>query len=213
MGVKTFIVSWITFMDTIPEIRIFNVLPDFLPSLFCMLSDSKKEVSASAEKCLNEFLIEIKYQFKDLTYEIEYKILEILIEQSKTEKDSIKLKSFEWIEAFLIQYNELLLVKTTITTTCNKETKLYMDSTNVSPNYKNIGAFNNNFEITLKNTAERFDLMNNCNNENEEQEQLFKLPFNLFPKILEIILLSVNNKNNNIDKISTVVNIYKLCLG
>ena len=47
-----------------------------------------------------------------------------------------------------------------------------------------------------------FETINDGNNEIYGEDQLMNIPFNLFPKILEIVLLSVNNNN---EKISTFV--------
>jgi hypothetical protein len=207
IGVKIFIVSWITFMDTIPEIRIFNVLPDFLPGLFSMLSERQKELNTASEKCLKEFLRELTNQFESLTYDIEYKILEILIDQCKLNHDSTKLTAFEWIHTFLMKYNDFLKNKSSIfqkRISTVKEMLSY--STNISSTNKNVVGSNNvngnnNFEAVLIQNSENviFDPKNNLNVENESQEQ--KVPFNLFPKILEIILMSVNNGNESISSL------------
>ncbi len=207
IGVKIFIVSWITFMDTIPEIRIFNVLPDFLPGLFSMLSERQKELNTASEKCLKEFLRELTNQFETLTYDIEYKILEILIDQCKLNHDSTKLTAFEWIHTFLMKYNDFLKNKSFIIPIRNCMVKDKLSYTpNISSTNKNVvlnsnGNGNNNIDTVMKHNSENviFDSMNNLNVENDSQEQ--KVPFNLFPKILEIILMSVNNGNESISSL------------
>ena len=206
MGVKTFIVSWITFMDTIPEIRIFNVLPDFLPGLFVMLSNKQKEVYIAAEKCLKEFLRELTNQFEGLTFDIEYKILEIIIEQSKADHDSTKLTAFEWIKTFLLKYKEFF--KEREKTNLIKD-NAYREATNFHSKTNDFFIGNNNYDNYSKNNSENifFDSTILCNNENDQQEHNLKIPFNLFPKILEVILLSVNNKN---EKISTIVKYFNI---
>jgi len=145
VGVKIFIVSWITFMDTIPEIRIFNVLPDFLPGLL--------------------------------------------------------------IHTFLMKYNDFLKNKSFIIPIRNCMVKDKLSYTpNISSTNKNVvlnsnGNGNNNIDTVMKHNSENviFDSMNNLNVENDSQEQ--KVPFNLFPKILEIILMSVNNGNESISSL------------
>ena len=190
-------------MDTIPEIRLFNVLPDFLPGLFSMLSERQKELNTASERCLKEFLRELTNQFESLTYDIEYKILEILIDQCKLNHDSTKLTAFEWIHTFLMKYNDFLKNKSFI---FQKRISLVKDklpnSTNISSTNKNLGG-SNNVDIVLKHNSENvvFDPMSNLNLDNENQEQ--KVPFNLFPKILEIILMSVNNGNESISSLVT----------
>lgn len=77
---------------------------------------------------------------------------------------------------------------------------------NISSTNKNVvlnsnGNGNNNIDTVMKHNSENviFDSMNNLNVENDSQEQ--KVPFNLFPKILEIILMSVNNGNESISSL------------
>lgn len=38
-AIKNLVVSWIIFINSIPELKIINVIHDFLPHLFTMLAD------------------------------------------------------------------------------------------------------------------------------------------------------------------------------
>ena len=58
--IKRNIVSWISWINQIPEIKLINVLQMFLPELFNMLSDSNNDVQKSAEDCLQDFYDEIE---------------------------------------------------------------------------------------------------------------------------------------------------------
>ncbi len=40
--IKVLIVSWIIFINSIPEVKIINVLHEFLPNLFSYLADQNK---------------------------------------------------------------------------------------------------------------------------------------------------------------------------
>ena len=204
-GVKIFIVSWIIFMDTIPEIRIFNVLPDFLPGLFLMLSDKHKELNSAAEKCLKEFLKELTNQFETLTFEIEHKILEILIDQIKINHELTKLTAFEWIHTFLIKYSNYLHNKINYNQLSPKRnSQIVKENISLSTSFSNkinVGSLNNNNNFDLKINNIIFEPSNTSFNENEFQEQ--NVPFNLFPSILEVILMTVNNQN---EVISSFVN-------
>jgi len=107
-AIRTLIVSWITFLDSIPQIKMINRIYDFLPGLFNMLCDKYKDVNQSADKCLKDFLFEIEEIFENLDKETTNKILEIIIEQCKTMQDASKLMAFDWLLKFLKKYNSLL---------------------------------------------------------------------------------------------------------
>ena len=201
-GVKIFIVSWILFMDTIPEIRIFNVLPDFLPGLFLMLSDRHKELNSAAEKCLKEFLKELTNQFESLTFEIEHKILEILIEQIKVNHESTKLTAFEWIHTFLIKYSNYLQNKINYNLISPRKNSQIIKEKISTASILKVSAENvNNFDLK---TNFIFEPSNTSFIENEFQEQ--NVPFSLFPCILEVILITVNSQNENISSFVIIKN-------
>lgn len=107
-AIRILIVSWITFLDSIPEIKLMNKIFDFLPGLFNMLCDKTKDVNQSADKCLKDFLFEIENVFEKLDKETTNKILEIVIDQCKTMQDASKQIGFDWLLKFLKKYNSLL---------------------------------------------------------------------------------------------------------
>ena len=102
------IVSWITFLDSIAEIRLINRVYEFLPGLFNMLCDKTKDVNQSADKCLKQFLSEIENQFEKLNIDTTNKILEIILDQTKSMQDMAKQSAFDWLIKFLKQYNLML---------------------------------------------------------------------------------------------------------
>ena len=65
--------------------------------LFNMLSDQNFEVNKSAEDCIKDFYDEIESGFDTLSYDVEVKILEILIEKSQINHQKTKLTAFKWI--------------------------------------------------------------------------------------------------------------------
>ena len=110
-SIKILIVSWITFLDSIPEIKLLNYLPELLPGLFNMLCDKTKDVNHSAEKSMKHFRKEIETGFDNLSLnnpEVLNKILEILIEQCKSSHEQARLTSFEWVFIFLSKYLNML---------------------------------------------------------------------------------------------------------
>jgi hypothetical protein len=202
--IKILIVSWIIFINSIPEIKILNVLHEFLPSLFVMLSEKQKDVSQSAEKCLKDLLKEVDQFFEQLTYEVEVKIVEILIDQCRSLQPQTKLTAFEWIFLFLGKYKYFLIQnkknKSPYTKSVVINNKL---STNVMN--KTTGPFHtsNNSSISVfEPTSIDFSFKEDqlTSNLNEFGER--RIPFYLFPKILDIIISSINHPMNEIRKIA-----------
>ena len=107
-AIRILIVSWITFLDSIPEIKLLDKIFDFLPGLFNMLCDKTKDVNQSADKCLKDFLFEIENVFEKLDKDTTNKIIEIIIDQCKSMQDAAKQIAFDWLLKFLKKYNSLL---------------------------------------------------------------------------------------------------------
>lgn len=56
---RTFLVSWITLLDSIPDLELVFYLPAFLGGLFKFLSDPNKDVHVATQVALDRFLAEI----------------------------------------------------------------------------------------------------------------------------------------------------------
>lgn len=57
---RMFLVSWITLLDSIPDLELVTYLPDFLGGLFRFLSDSNQDVHTATQVALDKFRAEIK---------------------------------------------------------------------------------------------------------------------------------------------------------
>ena len=57
---RMFLVSWITLLDSIPDLELVTYLPSFLGGLFRLLDDPNQDVVTSTQHCLERFLEEIK---------------------------------------------------------------------------------------------------------------------------------------------------------
>ena len=57
---RTFLVSWITLLDSIPDLELVFYLPAFLGGLFKFLSDPNRDVHVATQGALERFLTEIK---------------------------------------------------------------------------------------------------------------------------------------------------------
>ncbi|KAH8592245.1 vacuolar protein 14 C-terminal Fig4p binding-domain-containing protein [Bisporella sp. PMI_857] len=57
---RTFLVSWIMLLDSIPDLELVSYLPEFLGGLFRFLSDPNRDVHVATQSALERFLNEIK---------------------------------------------------------------------------------------------------------------------------------------------------------
>lgn len=57
---RTFLVGWITLLDSIPDLELVSYLPEFLGGLFKFLSDPNRDVHIATQGALERFLSEIK---------------------------------------------------------------------------------------------------------------------------------------------------------
>ncbi|KAI1277804.1 vacuolar protein 14 C-terminal Fig4p binding-domain-containing protein [Xylaria sp. FL0933] len=57
---RTFLVGWITLLDSIPDLELVTYLPEFLGGLLKFLSGNNADVRVITQSCLDKFLNEIK---------------------------------------------------------------------------------------------------------------------------------------------------------
>lgn len=57
---RTFLVGWITLLDSIPDLELVSFLPEFLGGLFKFLSDPNRDVHVATQGAIERFLNEIK---------------------------------------------------------------------------------------------------------------------------------------------------------
>lgn len=57
---RTFLVSWLTLLDTIPDLELVTYLPSFIGGLFKFLGDPNRDVYVATQGLLERFLTEIK---------------------------------------------------------------------------------------------------------------------------------------------------------
>jgi hypothetical protein len=195
------IVSWIIFINSIPEIKIINVYPDFLSPLLLLLQEKQKEVFTCAEKCLKDLLKELDNHFESLSYEVEVKILEILLEQAKSTNECVLLTAFEWINLFLSKYKYFLIQ--------NKKMKSPLTKSFAAVTNKQSSNLHRGQGVFLSGTSGMSNFMLEQPFEMRSEDLTFtysvsendrKIPFYLFPKVFDIIVLSINNKNADISK-------------
>lgn len=57
---RNFLVSWLTLLDTIPDLELVSYLPDFLEGLIKFLGGPNRDVNIATQALLDRFLSEIK---------------------------------------------------------------------------------------------------------------------------------------------------------
>ncbi|KAL4247019.1 VAC14 family protein [Abortiporus biennis] len=57
---RSYLVSWLTVLDSVPELELISYLPEFLEGLLKYLSDPTEDVRIATEKLLGDFLREIR---------------------------------------------------------------------------------------------------------------------------------------------------------
>ncbi|CAG8159624.1 unnamed protein product [Penicillium salamii] len=57
---RNFLVSWLTLLDTIPDLELVSYLPDFLEGLIKFLGGPNNDVNVATQALLDRFLLEIK---------------------------------------------------------------------------------------------------------------------------------------------------------
>lgn len=57
---RTFLVGWITLLDSIPDLELVTHLPEFLAGLLRFLSDPNRDVHVATQVCLDKFVNEIR---------------------------------------------------------------------------------------------------------------------------------------------------------
>ncbi len=219
--IQILIISWITFIISIPENNLILYCNKIIPELFDMLTDPVEDVNQSSEQCLKKIYIYIEIQFEKinlLDHKIIHRLSEVLIERCKSTYDNVKSCAFEWLIMFLSKYKEIIDSYIKL-----NENKINMDkeindeiNTNINSNNLNNNSNNNNIS----------DNKNNINNNNYKNSTEYKnkkllisiglmdkqksdeninpneliniIPFQIFPKILDVLIFNrVLNLNNN----------------
>lgn len=104
---RQFLVSWVTVLDSVPDIHLLGYLPKFLDGLFNMLKDANKDIRAEVDNALNEFLREIK-EAPDGTVDWG-SLVKILIVHCTSLDDFTRLRALTWVNVFILVGKEKLL--------------------------------------------------------------------------------------------------------
>jgi len=110
-ALKILTISWIAFLESISEVKLFNYMNRIIPELFNLLCVTTKDVYQSSEFCLKKILCDIETQYESISCdcpEIIKEILETIIQNCMKTDENIKICSFEWLEMFLRKIDSIL---------------------------------------------------------------------------------------------------------
>ena len=191
-AVHILIVSWITFVEAIPDLKLVKHLTKIIPELLTMLNDKTKDVYQCAAQCLKKISIGIEAHYDELsdTYQdIINEIAEIIIGNCKNLNDRVRSCSFEWLLMLLNKYK-------TITTMyiSQKENSKLIDTKTIHQKNKHLM-----MKVGLIEKDE--------NHKQITPTILIKtIPFNLFSKILDVLIYNVAVSSNR-----QIENLFKKC--
>lgn len=163
----------------------------------------------AADKCLKDLKKDVFTFFDTLSQEVEVQILEILIDQSKSLQEQTKFTAFEWILMFLQKYKYHSLQNSKkIRSPYTKSVILNKTSNNAT---RTLGQPFTSKESSMTQFSQIsydpsiFD--ENATNSNLTTDYCdMKIPFHLLPKILEVIIWSVNHPNTDIKQMANDCN-------
>ncbi|CAG8757661.1 19209_t:CDS:2, partial [Racocetra fulgida] len=80
---RNFLVSWITVLDSIPDLELVSFLPDFLDGLLRFLSDPNKDIRNATSSILANFLAEIREAFEVKEHQKQQAMKSFFVEQQR----------------------------------------------------------------------------------------------------------------------------------
>ncbi|CAG8607608.1 10557_t:CDS:2, partial [Dentiscutata heterogama] len=80
---RNFLVSWITVLDSIPDLELVSFLPDFLDGLLQFLSDPNKDIRNATSSILANFLAEIREAFEVKEHQKQQAMKSYFVEQQR----------------------------------------------------------------------------------------------------------------------------------
>lgn len=181
-AVQILIVSWITFIEAIPHLKIINYLTRIIPDLLNMLSDKIKDVYQCAEQCLRKISIGIEAHYEDICQK-HFDVLNIIVEQiidyCKNNNEKVRTCAFEWLLMFLSKYKVII------------------------QDYITEAKENNEID---SNEEENKVIQSNLILNRSFNKLIAKVPCELFSKILEVFIINVYTPNKQIESLLTKAN-------
>ncbi|KAL1449005.1 hypothetical protein WDU94_000249 [Cyamophila willieti] len=95
---RQFIISWISVLNAVPDIKLVQFLPEILDALFVILADKNFEIKKMCESLLNEFLCNIKADTPGVDFA---SMINILIVHSQSNEELLQFTAITWIKEFV----------------------------------------------------------------------------------------------------------------
>ncbi|KAK6643734.1 hypothetical protein RUM43_005244 [Polyplax serrata] len=95
---RQFIISWVSVLDTVPQIDMVLVLPDILDGLFKILEDQRTEIKTVCATLLSEFLRSIKQNPCRVDFQ---GMINILALHAQSQDDLLQFTALTWIKEFV----------------------------------------------------------------------------------------------------------------
>jgi hypothetical protein len=94
---RQFLISWITVLDSVPDLDLLAHLPQLLDGLLNLLSDPNREIRVAAHKCTMEFLVEIQ-----ATRTIDFvSLARILVDKASSPDEFTRMTAIKWLKEFV----------------------------------------------------------------------------------------------------------------
>eukprot|EP00058_Branchiostoma_floridae_P019480 XP_002604970.1 hypothetical protein BRAFLDRAFT_92612 [Branchiostoma floridae] len=103
---RQFLVSWVTVLDSVPDINMLVYLPEFLDGLFHILADPSREVRRMCESALGEFLKGIKKSPSSANFS---NMVNILIVHCQAQDELLQLTAIMWLKEFILLSGRAML--------------------------------------------------------------------------------------------------------
>ncbi|WIA13429.1 hypothetical protein OEZ85_007009 [Tetradesmus obliquus] len=102
---RQFLISWVSVLDSVPDLDMLAYLPQLLDGLMNLLSDPNREIRVAAHKCMMEFLVEIQ-----ATPTVDWVALaSILVEKASSQDEFTRITAIKWIKEFVEQASGALV--------------------------------------------------------------------------------------------------------
>ncbi|MCQ2816226.1 MAG: hypothetical protein MJ252_03060, partial [archaeon] len=182
-AVAILVVSWLTFLEGMPYIKLVENLPEIITKLFKMLRSKIKDVYQCSEQCLKKLSMGIEFHYDELCNthkDIVLEILNVIRENCKDSTDKVKICALEWLLMFLSKYNSTIpQYLDEIKNECKIKEKEHKDRKNLKL-MKKIGLLGNN-EIKKEIRA---------------SEKIKHIPFNLFNTVFDVLFVNIVKCSN-----------------
>ncbi|XP_064393704.1 protein VAC14 homolog isoform X2 [Halichondria panicea] len=95
---RQFLVSWVSFLDSVPDIHIQEHVQEFIDGLFLILGDERKEIRRMTEEALGELLKEIQQHSATVRFDAMANIIAV---HSQSSSELIQFTAITWLKVFL----------------------------------------------------------------------------------------------------------------